>query len=101
MARHLLLSRIILHHVKHASQTFHVITFQSLNLVKMIMRVLLRKFCILNLRDQLSTNSLFTQGTSFVFKYFLVIGQLLFKGLGGILSGKTCLCLANVQKQKC
>ena len=35
MALHLLLYSIICHHARHASQTFHVIVFRLLTLVKM------------------------------------------------------------------
>ena len=60
---------------------------------------LLRRLCILNLEDQLSKTIVYT-GDLICVKYLLVIGQLCmsmhedqFKGLVGILSGNTCLCL--------
>ena len=93
-------SPAVQNHVKHARQTFHVITFQLLILVKMIMRSLLRRLCIINLKDQLSTNNCLHKGPHLCYVFVLVIGQLCmsmheeqFKGLVGILSGNTCLCL--------
>ena len=72
MALQLLLYSITCHHARHANQTFHVIVFRLLTLVKMTLRSLLRKLSILNLRSQQLIGQLFTQGSSFVLNVFLV-----------------------------
>ena len=81
MALHFMLSIIICHHVKYASQTLHAITVQLLIVQASYQQT------IVYTRDLICG------------KYFLLIRQLClsiheeqFKGLVGILSGKTCLC---------
>ena len=64
MALNLLLSKIIRHRANHASQTFHLITFQLLILAKNEYEIIVKEalICILDLRNQLSTNSCLHKG---------------------------------------
>ena len=62
--------------LEHTSQTLNVVTFQLLILVKMIMRSLLSKLCLLNLIDQLYHQAIVYTRNFICVKYFLVIMQL-------------------------
>ena len=69
MALHLLLYSIICHHAGHASQTFHVIVFRLLTVVKRT-EIIVKDALHIKFKKLTINRQLFTQGSSFVLNVF-------------------------------
>ena len=70
MALHLLLTKNICHHVKHASPTIHVITFQLLIRSKNDYEITVKEALYNEHKKTTINTQLCTQGTSFALKIF-------------------------------